>query len=183
MDCVKLAIDQLLPRKPDLVLSGINHGSNASVNVIYSGTMGAAMEGSLHDVPSIGFSLCDHSSDADFTETLAYFKAIVKQVLRDGLPEGVCLNVNAPMGDLKGIRVCRQAHGRWANEYERHSAPRPLDYYWLIGDFNSVDAASDDTDQWALDHGYVSIVPIHTDMTHYKTMEFLNTEFSQILSK
>ena len=90
VDCVKLAIDQLLPRKPDLVLSGINHGSNASVNVIYSGTMGAAMEGSLHDVPSIGFSLCDHSSDADFTETLAYFKAIVKQVLRDGLPEGVC---------------------------------------------------------------------------------------------
>ena len=141
-DCVKLAIDQLLPRKPDLLLSGINHGSNASINVIYSGTMGAAMEGSLHNVPSVGLSLCSHSADADFSLALPYFLDIIKQTLESGLPDGVSLNVNAPVGEIQGCRVSKQAHGRWANEFEKHDAPRLLDYYWLIGDFNPLDLNS-----------------------------------------
>ena len=182
-DCVKLAIDQLLPRRPDLLLSGINHGSNASINVIYSGTMGAAMEGSLHGVPSIGLSLCSHKADADFSDALPFFLPIIEETLRAGLPDGVSLNVNAPLGAIKGCRVAKQAHGRWANEFEKHDAPRPLDYYWLIGDFNSVDKDDSETDQWALDHGYISIVPIHTDMTHSESMKHLRNSFSAFLEK
>ena len=180
-DCVKLAIDQLLPRKPDLVISGINHGSNASINVIYSGTMGAAMEGSLHGVPSIGLSLCSHSADADFSKAMPYFLDIIKQTLVSGLPDGVSLNVNAPVGDIAGCRVSKQAHGRWANEFEKHDAPRPLDYSWLIGDFNTFDRVDTETDQWALDNGFISIVPIHTDMTHVQTMQKLQSDFKAFI--
>ena len=134
-DCVKLAISQLLDEKPDLVISGINHGSNASINVIYSGTIGAAIEGALHGIPSIGFSLCDHDADADFDPSLPYFEQIIAKTINSEMPKDICLNVNAPKGEVKGIRACRQAEGRWANDFGKTPAPRANDYYWLIGDF------------------------------------------------
>ena len=172
-DCVKLAVDKLITRRPALLISGINHGSNASINVIYSGTMGAAIEGCLHDIPSIGLSLWSHDKDADFSRCLPYFEEIIKKALAEPLPQGICLNVNAPRGDIKGVKVCRQADGRWANEYQQDSAPRPVPYYWLIGDFiYNTDGADGGymPDQTALQEGYISVVPVHTDMTAYHVM-------------
>ena len=120
-DCVKLAVDKLITRRPALLISGINHGSNASNNVIYSANMGAAIEGCLHDIPSIGLSLWSHDKDADFSRCLPHFEEIIKKALAEPLPQGICLNVNAPRGDIKGVKVCRQADGRWANEYQQDS--------------------------------------------------------------
>ncbi len=171
-DCVKLAIAQLLDRKPDLVLTGINHGSNASINVIYSGTVGAALEGCIHEIPSIAFSLCTHDEEADFSTALPYFDNLIKQVLADGLPTGVCLNVNAPTGDIKGVRACRQASGVWEKDFVKTSAPRPLDYYWLVGDFKNTDTEDINADQTAVENGYITIVPIKPDMTAYSALEF-----------
>lgn len=174
-DCVKLAMSQLLHRKPALLISGINHGSNASVNVIYSGTIGAAIEGCQHGIPSIGFSLCNHSADADFTQAIPFFDQIITQTLaaQTPMPHNVCLNINAPVGDIKGIRVCRQAEGIWADEFIKDPAPRANDYYWMVGDFKySGDRADKTADQMALEDGYISIVPIHVDMTAYKALEY-----------
>lgn len=172
-DCVKVAIDKVLDRTPDLLLSGINHGSNASINVLYSGTLGAAIEGSLHDVPSVGFSLWDHHKDADFSHCLPYFSKIIKVALENKMPRGICLNVNAPKGDISGIKLARQSDGRWANEYQKDNAPRTSEYYWLIGDFIYKQDESQSEyigDQTALEQGYISVVPIHTDMTAYHVM-------------
>lgn len=180
-DCVKLAIDQLLPLAPDLVLSGINHGSNSSINVIYSGTMGAAMEGALHRIPSIGFSLCDHHEDADFSTCLPFFEKIIVQALEKPMPKGICLNINAPIGEIKGTKLCVQAEGRWVNEFEEYKAPRYERFFWLIGNFiheakNSLNPKVC-TDQSALDKQYISIVPIHTDMTaHHVLNQFSDYE-------
>lgn len=171
-DCVKLAISQLLDKKPDLVISGINHGSNASINVIYSGTIGAAIEGALHGIPSIGFSLCDHDADADFEPSLPYFEQIIAKTLNSQMPKDICLNVNAPKGEVKGIRSCRQAEGRWANDFGKTEAPRACDYYWLIGDFMFLNDNDMSADQCAIENGYITVVPLQFDMTAYKALDF-----------
>ena len=171
-DCVKLAISQLLEEKPALVISGINHGSNASINVIYSGTIGAAIEGALHGIPSIGFSLCDHATDADFEPSLPYFEQIIAKTLQSSMPKDICLNVNAPKGEVKGIRACRQADGRWANDFGKTEAPRANDYYWLIGDFMFLNDNDMKADQCAIENGYITVVPLQFDMTAYKALDF-----------
>ena len=169
VDCVKLAVNVVLHRKPDLIVSGINHGSNASINVIYSGTMSAAVEGSLEGVPSIGFSLCDFNWDADFEKAHLYIKKIAQRVLEEGLPRGICLNVNIPKYNgepYKGIKVCRQTKGNWEEEFDSREDPRGRNYYWLTGKFVNYDE-QEDTDEWALANNYISLVPINSDLTAY----------------
>ncbi len=175
VDCVKLALHAVVPRIPDVVIGGINHGDNSSVNVHYSGTMGVVLEGCLKGIPSVGFSLCDHSADADFSATLPYVRKIVEDVLTEGLPYGVCLNVNFPAEKtLKGVRVCRQTDGRWTNEFVEREHPHRSNYYWLTGVYVNNEPGSEDTDRWALEHGYVAVTPIRTDMTAYGDMERLS---------
>lgn len=167
VDCVKLAMYALMgERRPDMVCTGINHGSNAAVNVIYSGTMGAAFEGTACGIPSVGFSLCDHSEDADFSVMMPFVEDTVRKVLAEGLPKGVCLNLNAPKsGELNGIRYCRAAEGHWTDEYEPMQPPHGAPVYWLTGRFVTDEPDAEDTDEWALAHGYVSIVPELLDRT------------------
>lgn len=174
VDCVKLAMFELLPRCPDLVIGGINHGDNSAVNVHYSGTMGVVIEGCLKGIPSIGFSLCDHAADADFTPMLPYVKQIVAEVLSHGLPEGVCLNVNAPLASsFQGVRICRQAKGVWRNEWLECSHPRGGEYFWLTGNYHPLEPEAEDTDHWALENGYIAITPTQIDMTAYRMMDDL----------
>ena len=176
VDCVKMAVNKLLPRKPDLIISGINHGSNSSINVIYSGTMSAAIEGALEGVPSIGFSLCDFSIDADFTSTTGYIQKIIASCLNDELPKGVCLNVNFPKlkkDDINGVKVCRQAKANWVEDFEERQDPYGRSYYWLTGKFVNFEPEATDTDEWALANGYVSIVPIQHDLTAHNYINHL----------
>lgn len=176
VDCVKLAIDKILPRRPDLCVSGINHGSNSSINVIYSGTMSAAVEAGIEGIPSIGFSLSDFSYHADFHAAEKFIKQIAKQTLGNGLPEGTVLNVNIPKlpeNELKGIKICRQARAKWDEEFEEREDPRGRKYYWLTGKFVNMDGG-EDTDEWALENGFVSVVPVQFDLTAYKTIQALN---------
>lgn len=178
-DCVKIAFDNLLVgRKVDLVLSGINHGSNSAINVLYSGTMGAAIEGSFYGCPSIGLSLTDHDLDADFTAAKHFSREIVAAVLAAGekneLP--LCLNVNVPnlpQEQIRGIRTSRQCNGMWREEFFRHEDPRGKPYYWLTGYYDNYEPAATDTDEWALANGYVSVVPVQVDMTSYRHLEHL----------
>lgn len=167
VDCVKLGISEVLGRNPDILVSGINHGSNASICVLYSGTMGAAIEGTIFGVPSIGFSLLDHHSDADFTHTEKIIKSVSEKILHSGLPKGICLNVNIPHADiaLKGIKVCKQAKGKWIEEFKKSADGSGKDVFWLTGSFENHDPLDKQTDEWALANGYVSIVPIEVDMT------------------
>lgn len=176
VDCVKMAVNVILPRKPDLVVSGINHGSNASINVIYSGTMSAAIEGCLEGIPSIGFSLLNHSIDADFRASKHFAKSIVKQVLKNGLPKGVCLNVNIPnlqTNEIAGIRVCRQANANWEEEFDARKDPSGNTYYWLTGVFKNYDQGKD-TDIWALSNNFISVVPTQYDLTSHTALKDLN---------
>ena len=177
VDCVKMAFDCLLrDERVDLVLSGINHGSNSAVNVLYSGTMGAAIEGSFYDCPSVGLSLDDHSEDADFEAAVVYGKRIVRSVLEKKVELPLCLNVNVPVGkpgELHGIRLCRQNRGFWREEFYRHEDPRGRAYFWLTGDFVNGEPGAEDTDEWALAHGYVSVVPVQVDLTDYRQMAAL----------
>ena len=176
VDCVKLAIYKILDRKPDVLVSGINHGSNASINVIYSGTMSAAVEGALEGIPSVGFSLCDFAEDADFSASRNVVRTVTQKVLKHGTPTGTCLNVNIPKvapEDLRGIKVCRQGAGHWADSFEEREAPGGRTYYWMTGNFTDVDKG-EDTDEWALKHGYVSVVPVQYDMTAHHAMTELN---------
>ncbi|MDA3879681.1 MAG: 5'/3'-nucleotidase SurE [Prolixibacteraceae bacterium] len=178
VDCVKLAFDQLLDEKPDLILSGINHGSNSSVSVHYSGTMGATIEGCIHEVPSIGFSLCDHRPNANFSPMAPFARKIIAQVLENGLPKGTCLNVNVPKGNPEGIVVCRQGHGRWVEEFDKRTDPQKRNYYWITGFYKNMDNGSTDTDNHILETGRISIVPINIDMTHHKFLaELKNWKF------
>lgn len=172
-DCVKLALNNLLDRKPDLIFSGINHGSNSGINVIYSGTMGAVFEGCVNGIPSVGFSLCDHAKDADFSKAKIYFEQIARKVMMEGLPSGVCLNVNAPKGDINGIRVTQQTKGYWTEEFENRTSPHGQDYYWLTGYFFNQEPDNQLTDEWALSQGYVAIVPTRIDMTDYDAIQLL----------
>jgi 5'-nucleotidase len=176
VDCVKIAINKILKCKPDLVVSGINHGSNMSINVIYSGTMSAAVEGAIEGVPSIGFSLMNESIDADFTASKKIVKIIAKQVLANGLPKGVCLNVNIPKvksDEIKGIKVCRQAKANWVEELDERKDPSGKSYFWLTGRFENYDKGKKDTDVWALENQYVSIVPTQFDLTAYDSIKII----------
>ena len=176
VDCVKIGIDQILHRKPDLCVSGINHGSNSSINVIYSGTISAAMEGAIEGITSIAFSLNNYELDASFIAARKYAGIITKKVLDHGLPQGTLLNVNFPHlpdSHIKGIKICRQAKAKWEEEFDSRLDPRKRKYYWLTGKFQNYDAG-EDTDEWALSNGYVSIVPVHFDLTAHFAIPFLN---------
>lgn len=174
VDCIKMAVDNLLPRKPDIVVSGINHGSNAAINVVYSGTMGAAFEGCAYGIPSIGFSLTSHDEDADFSPCLPVVDKLVKLVMENGLPEGVCLNVNMPSGvkEYKEMRVVRGCKGRWNDRYEEYKDPAHRPFYWLAGNFVNEEPEDPDTDEWCLAQGIVSIVPVLLERTYPQWKEF-----------
>lgn len=174
VDSVKLSFNSLLNRAPDYVVSGINHGSNASISVIYSGTMGAAIEGSLHGVPSIGFSLDDYSPDADFSKAKMVVAKVFQSVMENGIPDYTCLNVNIPKGKPEGIKVCRQAHGKWMEEFEKRTDPHGREYHWLSGYFKNFEEEAVETDIYALNNNFASVVPVTVDMTCYKTLEQLN---------
>lgn len=176
-DCVKLAVNEILDRRPDLCISGINHGSNSSINVIYSGTMSAAVEAGIEGIPSIGFSLLNYGWNANFDAAKFYAKAIIKNVLTHGLPNGVVLNVNIPdvlKEHIKGVKICRQARANWKEEFDKRTNPMGKDYYWLTGKFVNLDKG-EDTDEWALEHHYVSVVPVHFDLTAHHCIQQLNT--------
>lgn len=172
VDCVKVAIDEILKDDPiSLVLSGINHGSNANISVIYSGTMGAATEGALYGIPSIGFSLTDHDLNADFSEAIIYAEQIIKSVIEMPRKHGLCLNVNFPnIPSIKGIRVGRQTRGNWRESFVKHSDPRGRDYYWMSGAFENHEPNATDTDEYILSQGYASVVPVQMDLTDYQRM-------------
>jgi len=175
VDAVKLALDKVCKRRPAILLSGINHGSNASINVVYSGTMGAAIEGALSGVVSIGFSLDDFSKDADFLAAKKFVQQIVKNVIEEDLEKNTCLNVNIPAiaeKDIKGIRVCRQAIANWVEEYEERSDPHGRQYFWLTGKFELLDSGQD-TDIYALKNNYISVVPVTLDFTNHKQLDVL----------
>ncbi len=177
VDCVKIAVNEILKRKPDLCVSGINHGSNSSINVIYSGTMSAAVEAGTLGIPSIGFSLLDYSLEADFKPAKNFIKTIVNQTLENGLPKGVVLNVNIPKlseKEIKGIKVCRQANAHWEEKFDKRTNPLGKDYYWLTGTFVNEDKG-EDTDEWALHNGYISVVPVQFDLTAHHAIKDLNT--------
>ena len=179
VDCVKVAFDHIYSeRKVDLVLSGINHGSNAAVNVMYSGTMGAAIEGSFYGIPSIGLSLDDHDSDANFEGAVEVGRKIIADVLNaaHSLTHSLCLNVNVPRcaaSKLQGVRLCRQTKGFWREEFYSRQDPHGREYYWLTGAFQNAEPEAEDTDEWALAHNYASVVPIQVDMTDYHTLNKL----------
>lgn len=179
-DGVKIAINQLLERKPDWVVSGINHGSNASVSVIYSGTMAAAIEGCLYGIDSVGFSLNDFSSKADFEPSRRYIREIMNSLVNEPLAYGVCLNVNFPhchKDDIKGIMVCRQAGGSWIEKFDKRKDPMGKTYYWLTGIFTNHEPDATDTDEWALANNYVSVVPVKLDMTAHDQLEITKKRF------
>ena len=188
VDCVKMALDNLCPRRPDLIIGGINHGDNASVNAHYSGTMGVTLEGCMKYIPSVAFSLCDHRADADFSPLMPYVQQITLRVLSEGLPKGVCLNVNFPLieetgdrrqetGDrsqetgYRGVKICRMAPGTWYDETSRCHHPRGYDYWWMVGHYRNDEPEADDTDNWALTHGYVAITPTQIDLTAYQAID------------
>ena len=176
VDCVKMALAELVPRRPDMVIGGINHGDNASVNAHYSGTMGVTLEGCMKYIPSVAFSLCDARPDADFEPLRPYVRTITQRVLAEGLPRGVCLNVNFPLvEEFRGVRVCRMAKGTWAQEVERRHHPRGYDYWWMTGKYINDEPEADDSDNWALSHGYVAITPTQTDVTAYQAMELIQS--------
>lgn len=181
-DSVKLAINQLLERTPDFVVAGINHGANASVSVLYSGTMAAALEGCLYGICSVGFSLNSFSPAADFSVCRDYIRIVMRQLESESLPSGICLNVNIPAVEadkIKGIKICRQSRGNWKEEFEKRKDPMGKTYYWLTGIFLNHEPEAEDTDEWALTNNYVSVVPVSVDMTAYKYLDKLKERFGK----
>ncbi|MEQ9582474.1 MAG: 5'/3'-nucleotidase SurE [Arenibacter sp.] len=175
-DCVKLGLQELLGRKPDLCVSGINHGSNSSINVIYSGTMSAAIEAGIEGIPAIGFSLCDYSWNANFEASKEAVQKLVREALRNGIPNGVVLNVNIPKTDNKepkGIKICRQARANWKEKFDKRTNPSGKEYYWLTGEFELLDKG-EDTDEYALSQDYVSVVPTQFDLTAHHAIQHIN---------
>lgn len=169
VDCVKLAVDKVLHRKPDLCLSGINHGANHSINVIYSGTMSAAVEAAIESIPSVGFSLLDFSIEANFDAARKYARIIVEKLLEEKQNKHMILNVNIPAvapEEIKGIKICRQAYAKYEEDFIERNDPHGRKYFWLTGEFVNFDKGTD-TDVWALAHNYVSVVPVQFDMTNY----------------
>lgn len=177
VDCVKLALHTIVPRHPDLLLSGINHGSNAGNNIIYSGTMGAVLETCMLGIPSIGYSYLSHSPEADFTNTLPFLKSITQRVIEQGLPADICLNVNFPKGEIKGAKVVRAARGYWTEEYANYVDPQGKPFYLLTGNFKNAEPEADDTDYYWLDRGYASIVPARPDQSAMDVLEDFKTRF------
>jgi 5'-nucleotidase len=180
-DCVKIARHFVFKdgRQPDVIVSGVNHGSNTSISVLYSGTMSAAIEGAIEGTPSIGFSLCDFSYDADFSHVEPYLIKITKQVLDKGLPKGIALNVNFPPKrhePLKGIRICRQANAKWVEDFDMRYDPNGRRYFWMIGNFVNFDKG-EDNDEWAIANNYVSVVPCQFDLTGHSAIPVLNEEW------
>ena len=179
VDCIKLAMGQLCcNRKPSLIIGGINHGDNSTVNTHYSGTMGVAMEGCMKYIPSIAFSSCYYNYDANLEPLRPYIKKIVTKVLKEGLPKGVCLNVNFPaMESFKGLKVCRMTWGRWVDEIVKEHHPRGYDYYWVVGHYRNDEPLEEDTDQWALNKGYVAITPTLMDVTAHQYLDEMRKGF------
>lgn len=178
VDCVKMALNHLLPKKPDLLLSGINHGSNSAASVFYSGTMGAALEGCINEIMSIGYSLLNLDHDADFSTAQYYVDIITRMVLKNGLPKTVCLNVNIPdvaREKITGIKICRQNKGFWREEFDQRIDPAGKHYFWLTGVFHNTEPQATDTDEWALNNNFVSVVPLKTDLTCHDSLNVLNT--------
>lgn len=178
VDCVKLAQNRLLSRKPDLLVSGINHGANSSASVLYSGTVAVAAEGCMYDIPGIAFSLLNHSPHADFAPYIHVVQTIVRHVLQKGLKKGTCLNVNIPNiepKDIRGIMVCRHAMGYWIEEYDRRVDPNNKEYFWLTGEYFNDEPNAEDTDEWALSNDYVSVSPIQVDLTCYKELDTIRS--------
>ncbi|MBR3480210.1 MAG: 5'/3'-nucleotidase SurE [Prevotella sp.] len=201
VDCVKMALSQILQRRPDMVIGGINHGDNGSVNSHYSGTMGVTLEGCMKYIPSVAYSLCDHRADADFEPLRPYIEQFTERVLREGLPQGVCLNINFPLleestaevptpmatdspavvaSSFKGVKVCRMAHGSWLNEVTRCHHPRGYDYFWMVGHYQNDEPEADDTDNWALRNGYIAITPTHIDVTHYEMLRQMKSTWETV---
>ena len=175
-DSIKIALNQILDRKPDFIVSGINHGSNSSISVLYSGTLGAAMEGSFYGIPAIGFSVLDHDKDANFELAKRYSRIIFEDVLKNGLPDRICLNVNFPLvdiNDVKGIKVCNQTKGYWSEKFEKRTDPNGSDYYWLTGRLHNLEPENEESDEWALANNLVAVVPIQVDLTAHKTIDLL----------
>lgn len=173
-DCVKLALDKVCPRRPDIMLSGINHGPNYSINVIYSGTMSAAVEAAIDGVQAIGFSLCDYSIEANFEYCLMYVKQITEKILANPLPYGTLLNVNFPaIENIKGVKICRQATAKYAENFDERTDPSGKKYYWMTGKFINMEEEDNDTDLWAIDNGYVSVVPTKFDLTSNSFIQHL----------
>ncbi|MFZ9261810.1 MAG: 5'/3'-nucleotidase SurE [Chitinophagaceae bacterium] len=180
VDCVKLAVDKVLHRKPDICLSGINHGANHSINVIYSGTMSAAIEASIENIPSVGFSLLDHSLEADFSGAKKYARMIVERMLSKKADKHMCLNVNIPSGDvalIKGVKVCKQAYAKYQEDFKERKDPIGKKYYWLTGEFLNLEK-SKDTDVWALQNNYVSVVPVQYDLTNYALKKKIEKDYT-----
>ena len=178
VDCVKLAMNEIFKRPPDIMLSGINHGSNAAINVIYSGTMAAAIEASLLGIPSIGFSIDDHKSNTDFTIVKKYAHKIIENVLKNGLPNQVCLNINFPKTteeEFKGYRICRQTSGVWREAFVKREDPFGHDYYWYAGKLHNLEPDNNSTDIWAIENNYAAIVPVKADLTSYDFLNELKT--------
>jgi 5'-nucleotidase len=181
VDCVKLAVDKVLHRKPDICLSGINHGANHSINVIYSGTMSAAIEASIENIPAAGFSLLDHSLEADFTGAKKYARMIVEKMLAKKADKHLCLNVNIPKGDaelIKGIKVCKQSYAKYEKDFKERKDPIGKKYYWLTGEFLNLEK-SKDTDVWALQNNYVSVVPVQYDLTNYALKKKIEKDYTR----
>ncbi len=180
VDCIKLAINTLLDRKPDIILSGINHGSNSSISIHYSGTIGAAREGAINSIPAIGFSMLNYSHEADFSFAKPYVQKIINHVITTGLPQGTFLNVNIPDGNnLKGVKICRQAKGKWIEQLLEREDPRKRKYFWLTGYFRNDEPKATDTDEYALQNRYVSVVPCQIDTTdhkHYNNLKNIQDE-------
>ena len=171
VDCVKLALAEILDRKPDICISGINHGSNASINVIYSGTVSAAIEASVHDIPSVGFSILDYSTTTEFKHTETHIINIVRNLLSSNL--NVCLNVNIPKyseNKIKGIKIAKQAKGKWIEDFDERVSPMGKRYFWLTGEFIKEDE-SNEADQNLLDDNYISVVPVKYDLTDYSQID------------
>jgi len=182
VDCVKLARDKILHRRPDICLSGINHGANHSINIIYSGTMSAAMEAAIEGIPSAGFSLMDYRFHADFTISKQVVRQVASRMLAEKMPEHLLLNVNIPHISneaFKGIKICRQAYAKWEEEFDHRIDPRGKDYYWMTGKFKNMDKG-EDTDVQALQEGYASIVPVKFDFTDTKIKQWLEDEWKGI---
>lgn len=176
VDCVKLADSELCNnRRPTLIVSGVNHGDNSTVNCHYSGTMGVAVEGCLKHIPSIAFSSCDYNPEADLSHLKPYIQSIVRKVLQEGLPHNICLNVNFPTGKTyKGVKACRMARGLWVNEVEKQLHPRGYSFYWLVGHYHNEEPDDSATDQWALRNGYVAITPTTIDVTAHNFIDTVN---------
>lgn len=179
VDCVKLALNAIVPRKPDFLFSGINHGSNSGNSITYSGTMGAVLEGCMNGIPSVGFSLLHHSLKADFSLSKEVVRSLIAKIIEKGLPAEVCLNINIPAKVVpEGVHVCRAARGHWTEEYKRYLDPQGSPFYWLTGRFINMEPDASDTDEYWLARRIVSVVPVSPDQSCVAAIKPLADRFN-----